>query len=470
MSLDKDIVLIMPPVVEGFVMANPSLGLAYLAAILEPAYSVDVFDYNIDKNFNPHDIIEDILTTHKPKVIGLSLTTLNVPQAEKIVEIILQQDERPILIAGGPHATAVTEETLAIGFDYLVIGEGDNTILELMDFIFGRSSFDKIDDIDGLAFKRDGGVVYTGKREMTDMSKLPLPAWHYFDLDKYSSVAVKNKRCMPIMASRGCPDLCKFCYKGVFGAKLRVREPESLVEEILYLKENFKIDEFVFLDENITTKKDFILKFCDLLIEKEVNLPWFLGSGVRVDRVDDEIVGAMKRAGCYRTSLGVESGNEQILKDMGKKITKDQVRNAVALFKKHRYELTLYFLLGYPTETKETAQDTINFAIELNPDLAQFPVLTPFPGSEVHEYLKSKDLLIGSNWGDYNTFIPNANPTFKHPNLTWEEILELKRKAYKSFYFRPGYAFSQIINIRSISDVRRLWKMVFSFLGFLKSS
>jgi len=460
----------MPPVLEGFVMANPSLGLAYLAAILEPTYSVSVFDYNIDKNFNPEKVIDDILKTLNPKVIGISLTTLNVPQAEKIVEIILKQENRPILIAGGPHATAVPVETLAIGFDYLVIGEGDNTILELMDFIFERSSFEKIDDIDGIVFDRDGQVVFTNKRAMTDMNKLPLPAWHYFDLDKYSSVAVKNKRCMPIMASRGCPDLCKFCYKGVFGAKLRVREPESMVDEIQYLKDNYKIDEFVFLDENITTKKDFILKFCDLLIERKINLPWFLGSGVRVDRVDDEIVSAMKKAGCYRTSLGVESGNDQILKDMGKKTNKEMVRNAVALFKKYRYELTLYFLLGYPTETKETAQDTIDFAKELNPDLAQFPVLTPFPGSEVYEDLKARDLLIGTNWGDYNTFIPNANPTFKHPNFTWEEILEVKRKAYKSFYFRPGYAFGRIKQIRSFSDIKRLFKMAAAFLSFLKSS
>jgi radical SAM superfamily enzyme YgiQ (UPF0313 family) len=212
------------------------------------------------------------------------------------------------------------------------------------------------------------------------------------------------------------------------------------------------------------------MKFCSLLIEREINLPWFLGSGVRVDRVDDEIVSTMKSAGCYRVSLGVESGNEQILKDMGKKITKEQVRNAVALFKKYNYQLTLYFLLGFPTETRETAQDTINFAKELNPDLVQFPVLTPFPGSEVYDYLKSRDLITGKNWGDYNTFIPNANPTFKHPNLSWDEILKLKRKAYRSFYFRPGFAFSQLKGIKSFSDIKHLLKKVTSFLGFLKSS
>ena len=466
----KDIVLIMPPVVEGFVMANPSMGLAYLAAILEPSYSVSVFDYNIDKNFKPQDVIEDILVKHKPKVIGLSLTTLNVPQAEKIVEIILKQEDRPILISGGPHATAVTEETLSTGYDYVVIGEGDNTILELMDFIYGRSAFESIDEIDGIAFYRDGKIVYTNKREMTDMKKLPLPAWHYFDLDKYSSVAVKNNRCMPIMASRGCPDLCKFCYKGIFGARLRVREPESLIDEIQHLKDKYQINEFVFLDENITTRKDFILKFCDLLIEREINLPWFLGSGVRVDRVDDEIVAAMKRAGCYRTSLGVESGNEQILKDIGKRTNKEQIRNAVALFKKYKYELTLYFMIGFPTDTFQTVQDTIDFAKELNPDLAQFPVLTPFPGSEFHDYLKSEGRLTGTNWGDYNTFIPNTNPTFVHPNFTWDEILELKRKAYKSFYFRPGYALGQIKQIRSFKDIKHLFNKVKTFLGFLESS
>ena len=460
---DTDIIFVVPPISTQFFSDAPSLGIAYLAAILEPFYKVSVFECQTDRVFESIDIVLKI-KSQKPKIIGLSLTTLNIPQAKKIIEHIHKMDDRPVLIAGGPHATVLPDETLAIGVDYVIIGEGEKTVLELMDFIFNRSSFKKIDEIQGVAFIRDNQVVMTNKRELTDVSSLPFPAWQYFKIERYNSVVRKNNRCLPVMAGRGCPGCCTFCFKGLFGTKLRLRSPENVVDEIQYLKENFHIDEFVILDENFTTVKKYVLDFCNLLIERKINLPWFLGSGVRVDRVDDEIVQIMKLAGCYRTSLGVESGNEQILKDIGKNTTKSQIINAVALFKKYEYELTLFFILGTPTETYESIIDSIEFAIELDPDIIQFSIATPFPGTAMFEQLDSEGLLLTKDWQDYNIYIPGNKPIFTHPNLSWNELLKLRRRAYKDFYFRIGFAMKQIRNIKSFSDFQLLLKKTLSFL------
>lgn len=465
---DVDILFVWPSVSNCFTIDAPSMGLAYLAAVLEPHYTVQVLECQTEKVYEPVAVLEYINNV-KPKVVGFSLPTLSMPHAEKIVESLKKQENRPILIAGGPHPTMLPGDMLDIGFDYVAIGEAEETLMELMANIYNKPDAKGLDEIDGIAFRRDGEVVITNKRKLLDVNTLPFPAWHYFKVDNYSGYVRKRDRCLPIMGGRGCPESCTFCYKGVFGTSLRVRRPELIIDEIQYLKDNFQIEEFVVLDENFTLKKAHVIEFCNLLIEREINLPWFLGSGVRVDAAEEDIVALMKKAGCYRASLGVESGNEEILKEYKKRITKDQVRNAVALYKKYGYEVTLFFLIGAPSDTRETVMETINFAIELDPDIVQFNAVMPFPGTALFDYYDSRGALLTKNWKDYNIFDPNLEPVYKHPNLSQEELKELRNKAYKAFYFRFGYFVKQIKNIKSFSDIKLLLKKTLTFLGFMKS-
>jgi len=463
-----DILLVWPSISNCFTIDAPSMGLAYLAAVLEPHYSVKVLECQTEKVYEPEAVLEYIKNT-KPRVLGFSLPTLSMPHTEVIVESLIKQESRPILIAGGPHPTVLPAETLEIGFDYIAIGEAEETLTELMALIYNKPDAKKLEDIDGLAFKKDGQVVKTNKRKLLDVNELPFPAWHFFKVDNYSGYVRKRDRCLPIMGGRGCPENCTFCYKGVFGTSLRVRRPELVVDEIQYLKDNFNIEEFVILDENFTLKKAHVIEFCNLLLEREINLPWFLGSGVRVDAAEEEIVALMKKAGCYRASLGVESGNEEILKEYKKRINKNQVREAVALYKKYGYEVTLFFLIGAPSDTRETIKETIDFAIELDPDIVQFNAVMPFPGTALFDYYDSKGLLITKDWKDYNIFDPDCEPVYTHQNLSHDELKELRSKAYRAFYFRFGYFIKQIKNIRSFSDVSLLLKKTFIFLGFMKS-
>lgn len=463
-----DILLVWPSVENNFSVNAPSLGLAYLAAVLEPDYTVGVLECQNEGLYEPQETVEYI-NKIKPRVVGFTLPTLCVPHAEAIIKALRQKDDCPVLLAGGPHASVLPEEMLSIGVDYVAIGEAEETIKELMAYIFGKPDAGPLNDIAAIAFELDGQVIKTKKRELLDVKTLPFPAWHYFNMDCYGGYVQKNKKCLPVMSSRGCPQSCTFCYKGIFGTSIRLRDAKSVVDEIQYLKDNFNIEEFSMLDENFTFSKQHVMDVCNLLIEREINLPWYLGNGVRVDSADEEAIALMKKAGCYRIALGVESGNEDILKELKKRITKDQVRHAVALYKKYGYEISPFFLIGAPSETYQTAMDTINFAIELNPDIMSLNLIMPFPGSQLFEHYNSAGLLLTKDWRQYNHFYQDRTPVFNHPNLTWEELKGLRAKAYRKFYFRFGFIASQIKKIKSFSDVKLLFKKIFILLGFMKS-
>ncbi|MCL2819397.1 MAG: B12-binding domain-containing radical SAM protein [Oscillospiraceae bacterium] len=465
-----DILLVWPPIENYFSAAVPSIGLAYLAAVLEPHYNVRILECNNEGMYSADAVIEYIRKM-KPRVAGFHLATLCVPCTEEIVKALKEDDECPVFLAGGPHASALPAETLDTGIDYIAIGEAEATIVELMDYICGKPNALSPDDIESIAFKRDGQTVITNKRKLLDVNTLPYPAWHLFNKEDYSGALRKTDKILPVMSSRGCPESCTFCYKEIFGTSIRFRNPKDVVDEIEYLKDTFQIEQFAILDENFTLSKKHAMEFCNLLIERDLNLGWYLGNGVRVDSTDEEVIAIMKKAGNYRIALGVDSGNDDILKELKKRITKEQARNAVAVYKKYGYEITTFFLIGAPSETKQTVQDTIDFAIELNPDIASFNNLTPLPGSELYKYYDAKGDLLTKDWRHYNYFYyKDRDPVYNHPTLTWDELRKLRTKAYRKFYFRFGYVFSQFRRLKSFSDFTLLLKKAFTFLGFMKTN
>ena len=467
---EVDILLIWPPIENYFSAAVPSIGLAYLAAVLEPHYNVKILECN-NEGMYTSDVVIEYIRKMKPKVAGFHLATLCVPCTEEIVKALKEDDEYPVFLAGGPHASALPAETLEIGIDYIAIGEAEATIVELMDFICDKPDAKKPDDIEGIAFNRDGQTITTNRRKLLDVNTLPYPAWHLFNKEDYSGALRKTDKVLPVMSSRGCPESCTFCYKEIFGTSIRFRDPKDVVDEIEYLKDTYQIEEFAVLDENFTLSKKHAIAFCNLLIERDLNLGWYLGNGVRVDSTDEEVIALMKKAGNYRIALGVDSGNDDILKELKKRITKDQARHAISVYKKYGYEITTFFMIGAPSETKQTVQDTINFAKELNPDIATFNNLTPLPGSELYKYYDSKGALLTKNWRHYNYFFyKDRDPVYTHPTLTWDELRKLRTKAYRSFYYRPGYVISQLKRIKSFSDFKVLVKKVFAFLGFMKTN
>lgn len=456
------VLLVQPPIRGTTASVTPPLGLAYLAAVLERrGTAVECLMADVER-LSLDEITKRIVAID-PSVIGISTTTPSVNYAVELVQRIKRVRPAFHTIAGGAHATLFPHDMLKAGFDYVVCGEGEETIVELMDVIEGKR---EAQSVLGLAFTMNGNPGVNAARPfIKDLDSLPFPAWHLFPLASYKSDFKKTDSFLPLITSRGCPGRCVFCYKGLFGNKFRYRSPDHIIAELSYLINRFHIAEFSILDDNFTTLPARVMRFCSLLKEHDIALPWTLSSGVRADTASEEMFKALKAAGCYRVGFGVESGNDAILKSIKKGISKDKMREAMAMAKKAGMEVYGFFMIGNLHETRATINDTIRFAKELAPDVAQFSVATPFPGSEMYTILKNQGKITTTNWDDFD-YLSGKQCCFEHDHLTQEEIARTLRRAYYSFYLRPRYILKKMRAIGSASELKRNFKAMLRLLKF----
>ena len=312
---------------------------------------------------------------------------------------------------------------------------------------------------------KDGRPFLTPERHLIeDLDSLPLPAWHLYDLSKYKASRLTS-RASPVGAissSRGCVFGCIYCNKTVFGRRFRHMSPKRVVEEMEYmLKCGFK--EIHFWDDNFTTIIGRAKEVCRLLIEKKFNAPWCLETGIRVDCVDQEFFDLAKKAGCYSIYMGVETGDDEILKRIDKGITTDQVRKAFKMAKKAKMETVGFFMIGLPGETIETMEKTIKFATELDPDYAKVTITVPFPSTKIFDDLDAKGLITTKDWSKYN-FHTNAK-VYNHENLDWDTMEKYYNKFYRKFYFRPKYIARRVIT--GVTTGRIFWDAYYAIKTWL---
>jgi len=228
------------------------------------------------------------------------------------------------------------------------------------------------------------------------------------------------------------------------GKKWRPRTTENVIKEIKYLKENYGIKEFHIWDDNFTLDKKTVLKFCDLLIKEKINLDWWCPNGLRLETLDEELLKKMKETGFYAMALGIESGSEKIQKDMKKNLDFKKLEEVIKIADKLKIRCQGFFILGYPTETKEDILKTINLAKKLRLYRAAFLLFHPLVGSEVYEHLKKQKKILCK----YSTF----DAEFQKPSILLQglknkqELKKLQRKAYLSFYLRPKIFFRFLID------------------------
>jgi len=444
--------ILFPPLAHTSMTPAPPVGLAYLAAVLKPlagkitALSADVLGLDVERT------LERVID-QKPDVLAISVSTPAVNNAVSITQRVKKALKDIKVIAGGPHATLFPDDMINSGVDIVVRGEGEETLVDLGRYFIGEKD---ISAIGGVSYKSDNRVVHHADRPLIkDLDNIPFPAWEYFSIDRYESTFKRSRLSLPIVSARGCPGKCTFCYKGIFGRRFRVRSPENILNEVLYLKERFNIDEFSIIDDCFTIIPERAIQFCDLLQARKIRIPWSLPAGIRVDTVSAELLTSLKAAGCYRVGFGIETGNADIMKKIKKGITLEQVRKAVALSKKAGLECTTNFMIGNLGETTETIDDSIRFALELDADYAQFSRAVPFPGSEMYNQLKKEGKIITRNWDDYDYLLTDKQ-VFVHDNLNQRQIRKKMKEAYRKFYLRPGFIFREIRKKLSREGVRKL--------------
>jgi radical SAM superfamily enzyme YgiQ (UPF0313 family) len=421
----------------------PPIGLAYLAGNLRKNGFTDVsiIDANIMKI--PNEKVIETLKVLDPLIVGIHLNVILGRSGIELSQMIKKQLCCKVIV-GGPLTSSNPEEVLKLSkADVAVIGEGEEAIVEI-------ARGHNFEDIKGLAVLVNDKLVLTEPRPLIEnLDSLPLPAYNLLpSLSLYKSRA-RKKPVGVIMTSRGCPYQCTFCNASVFGKRFRSRSPESVVAEIEYLVDNFHIKQLDVLDDNFTLDIGRAEKILDLLISKKIKLAINLQNGVRADRVNEQLIKKMKKAGVFKVGMGVESGDVEMLKMIKKSLSLDKVKEAIRLFRKYKIITVGFFILGFPHETKESIEKTINFAIEANPSIANFCILLPFPGTEIHKELKEMKALKDENLLFYDSgFYAN---TLYHtlPGLTERELLDYQNAAYKKFNFRPKKILETFTNIRS---------------------
>ncbi len=432
------------------------LGLAYIAAVLrEAGHNVILLDS--ENLVMTYDDISDLIKKEKPDVVGISSATVNFGNAVRIAGLAKQSAE-PVVVLGGNHATSLPEEVLGDHpeIDIVVIGEGEITMRELCDAMDSSGKVD-YDSIQGLAFrKEDGQIIKSPPRPLImDLDSLPLPARDLLPMKNYNvQIHLSSVRGIKasMISSRGCPGQCAFCAIHLtMGRKTRVRSVESVVGEMEHLVYQYKAKYIQFYDDTFTINYQRVLDICNLIIKRKLKVKWF--AHARVNTVDENLLRLMKRAGCAHVSFGIESGNQTILKTIKKGTTLEQARKAVSVCQRAGIKTLTTFMIGNPGETQETVRDTIDFAIELNPDIAVFSILVPLPGTEVYNKYRGVLFDTSLNWEDYRTLVTSNKLALKSKTMTNEVLIRALHTAWKRFYLRPGYILRQFWRMRSGAEL-----------------
>ena len=414
---------------------TPPLGLLHIAGFLKQSNHQPFILDLMAKGWNLDRGVRHILA-QEPDAVGLSAMTINCLNANKVARELKSRGLTVPVILGGAHVTAVPKETLETleSIDYAVLGEGEVTFLELLQRL---DAGQPVEDVQGVAWRDETGkvVINPPRPPIQDLDMLPFPAWELLPgfPESYPSSLLESKR-LPaagIMTSRGCPYHCTFCDHRVFGSKLRHFSAEYTLSLIRHLVQNYGIKDLMILDDNFLINKKKLFEVCDGLIGEKLDLTWYCIA--HVQSISPDRMAKIKRAGCWFIEVGIESGNDEILKQIKKNTNKAEIRKAVRMIKEAGIKVKGNFIFGFPGETPETLEETIDFALELNLDYFQQSYLTIWPGCEMADRVPGDAKDREGSWGK----LAHQRITFVPEGMTKEELLQASRAAFRRFYLRP---------------------------------
>jgi len=374
----------------------PFLGVGYIAAVLEKAgHEVKVVDAHTE-DLSVKETAERILES-SPEVVGITATTNNRFPAIAIVRELKNQQPSLFIILGGPHFTLTAQDALeqVPEIDCIVRNEAEQTIDELMK---AWPAVSKFKDILGLTYRGEQGIIQeTAERPFIhNLDDLPFPAWHLFPMEKYyRPIDFTNINTIGIISSRGCPNHCIYCCNAAFGkSRLRLRDPIKFVDELEYMKEKYGYQGFNIWDDTMTVVKDHVMKICEEIIKRKLNIKWY--ARARVNTVDEEMLKKMKEAGCIRISYGVESGSPKILQIIKKGITAEQALRAIKLTSDLGIGVSVNFMVSLPYEQWEDLKMTADLIKELkklNEVSPAYGFTLFYPGTEMEEIGRKENWL-----------------------------------------------------------------------------
>lgn len=455
-----DILFIAPPFSYGALddisPKCPPLGIATIAAYVEQqGYSVKILDaFALGYSF---DQIEEEVKKIQPRVILVGSMTASHKAALQIMGRAKQQNPELIVICGGPHVTNLPESTIMKPYvDYLVINEGEETTLELLDAVFKKKNIPP-KDIKGIIYKENGVMKSTEKRPfIVKLDNVPMPAYHLLPMDAYKAYGWldEGRKFSTMITSRGCPFKCSFCISSKnFMHWWRPRSAEKVFEEIHLLYNKYGIRHIYFQDDEFLVDHNRIKKLADMITENKLDLIWECLS--RVNHIDEDLLKDMARSGCKSVLYGIETGYEDGFKKINKPITLEMVERAVHLTQKYGIMVKATFIIGFPWESEKEIKQTIRFAKKLNADITFINTLNPYPGSYIYQEIVDNNLFVGvgDNWEHHISH--GTTPVIKTKHLTDKQLQYWTGRAYLSVYMRPKFLYRKLRQMRNMTDLKR---------------
>ncbi|NLH48941.1 MAG: radical SAM protein [Myxococcales bacterium] len=412
---------------------GPPLGLAYLAAALrQRGIRVEILDANAEGLSDAATVARAIAA--RPDVIGLTAVTPTADQCGRLAAEWKRRLPSAYIVMGGIHPTVEPEKTLARlpAIDLLVRGEAD---VRFADLLIGLRDGKAPADFPGLAWREEGGSIRVAAipPELADLDALPFPARELLPMDRYQGP--DGARFTTMIGARGCPGRCIYCsVNQAFGGRLRLRRPDGIVAEMRECRERFDTRLFGFIDDTFTTDRDWVRQLCERMAA--AGLPeqarWFCLT--RVDRVDRDLLAAMKRAGCFKVELGIESGDQAVLDYLGKGVSPTQIRDSFRWARQAGLQTLAFVMLFSPAETPATLAATKRMIFQADPDLLQASFCTPYPGTQLARDCERRGIAISDDW---SRFVFLTGPVIEHPLFGREEMIAWQKKLLRAFYLRP---------------------------------
>jgi radical SAM superfamily enzyme YgiQ (UPF0313 family) len=367
------------------------LGILYISAYLEQhGVDNDVFD----TTFSTKHKFRQYLLEHQPKIIGIYanlMTKLNVLESIQYINENLPNSK---IILGGPDVRYNAENYLNSGADFVVLGEGEETMLELIHTINNTVDVsipkDILDKIRGISFLHEGKRIETLERDkIKDLDALPVPNRKKIDLHLYLDAWKKfhGTNAISVSTMRGCPYTCKWCSRAVYGLSYRRRSPEKVAQELEMIKRDHNPDTLWFVDDVFTISHKWLTAFRDELKKRDVIIPYECIT--RADRMNEDVIKMLKETGCFRVWIGAESGSQRVIDLMDRRVDVNQVRDMIKLTKQFGIQTGTFIMLGYPGETEADIEETIKHLKESNPDHFTITVAYPIKGTELYQEVEA---------------------------------------------------------------------------------
>jgi radical SAM superfamily enzyme YgiQ (UPF0313 family) len=457
---DREVLLINPPLVGGVAFTRqgrcqereevlgttkPPYSLLVIAALLRArGLGFRLVDLTAEQRSTESLIDQLTREGFSPSLVIFPSTTPTL--AADVVEMAkLKAAFGAPLACFGPHASTVPLESMARApqVDAMLVGEPEDTAVALCE----RASLADLTDVPGVAWRRaDGSIVpATGHGTFSGFKSMPRPAWDLLPLSNYRLPMVRESYII-VETSRGCPYSCDFCVAPIHqGHKFRERDPEAIVDEIEWATRELGVRYFYLWGDTVTLNQKTFGAFCDALIARDLGIYWF--GNARADNLTDPaFVHRLKKSGCWMLAMGIESSSPEIRKDMVKRLEEQKIRTAFANLHDAGIKSFAFFIFGYPGDTPESMDATVDYAIELAPDFANFYPAVPYPGTALYEKVRAEGLLKSDDWArmEYSYYL------LEGPGLNERVVMSAINRAKRRFFLRPRYLG------RHLADVARL--------------